>query len=90
MVLFPITFLSNVFVPIDAMPDWLQPIVENNPVSILLDAVRCLIIGEPDGGSILAVLVIWGVLVAIFGPSTMRSYARTSSPSRVGAWEPFI
>ncbi|MDF1706251.1 MAG: ABC transporter permease [Aeromicrobium sp.] len=76
MVLFPLTFLSNVFVPIDTMPSWLQPAVEHNPVSILVDAVRSLMVGEAHGGSILQVLIISGVLVAIFGPLTMRAYSR--------------
>lgn len=76
MVLFPLTFLSNVFVPIDTMPDWLQPAVEHNPVSILVDAVRSLMVGDAHGGSILQVLVISGVLVAVFGPLTMRAYSR--------------
>jgi ABC-2 type transport system permease protein len=78
MVLFPLTFLSNVFVQIETMPGWLQPVVERNPVSILVDAVRSLMVGDPHGGSILQVLVISGVLVAVFGPLTMRAYARKS------------
>lgn len=78
MVLFPLTFLSNVFVSIDTMPGWLQPVVEANPVSVLVDAVRSLMVGAPDGGAILTVLVISGGLVAVFGPLTMRAYARAS------------
>ena len=78
MVLFPLTFLSNVFVSIDTMPGWLQPVVEVNPVSVLVDAVRSLMVGAPDGGAILAVLVVSGALVAVFGPLTMRAYARAS------------
>ena len=78
MVLFPLTFLSNVFVPIETMPDWLQPAVETNPVSILVDAVRSLMVGDPHGGSIVTVLVISGVFVAVFGPLTMRAYSRRS------------
>ena len=58
--------------------DWLQPAVENNPVSILVDAVRSLMVGDPHGGSIVTVLVISGVFVAVFGPLTMRAYSRRS------------
>ena len=39
-VLFPITFISNVFVPIETLPTWLQPIAEWNPTSTLTGALR--------------------------------------------------
>ena len=39
-VLFPITFLSNVFVPPQTLPDWLQPIAEWNPTSTLTGSLR--------------------------------------------------
>src|SRR6185503_16291305 len=45
--LFPVTFVSNVFVPAASMPGWLQPIVKANPVSILSDATRGLLVGGP-------------------------------------------
>ncbi|MFI5429883.1 ABC transporter permease [Aeromicrobium sp. UC242_57] len=50
MVLFPLTFLSNVFVSPDTMPDVLESIVKVNPVTILVDASRSLMAGNPDGG----------------------------------------
>ena len=78
MVLFPLTFLSNVFVQIETMPGWLQPVVERNPVSILVDAVRGLMSGTPEAGPIVTVLLISAGLVAVFGPLTMRAYARKS------------
>jgi ABC-type multidrug transport system permease subunit len=40
MVMFPLTFLSNAFVPVDTMPGWLQAFVNGNPISILATAVR--------------------------------------------------
>ncbi len=40
MVLFPLTFLSNAFVPVNTMPDWLQWIVKVNPISHLVSSVR--------------------------------------------------
>ena len=39
-VLFPITFISNVFVPARALPDWLQPVAEWNPTSTLTASLR--------------------------------------------------
>ena len=40
LVLFPLTFLSNAFVPADTMPGWMQAFVNVNPVSHLVTAVR--------------------------------------------------
>ncbi|MDQ3113815.1 MAG: ABC transporter permease, partial [Actinomycetota bacterium] len=39
-VIFPITFLSNAFVPLEALPGWLQPVAEWNPVSTITQAMR--------------------------------------------------
>ena len=78
MVLFPLTFASNVFVPIETMPGWLESAVQYNPVTILVDAARSLMDGNPDGGAILTVLIMSGVLVAVFGPLTMRVFANKS------------
>ncbi len=74
MVMFPLTFLSNVFVPVDTLPGWLQAFVSVNPISILTTAVRGLVHGDPVGGSIAWVWIISGVLVAVFGPLTMHLY----------------
>ena len=52
MILFPLTFLSNAFVPVDTMPEWLQWFVNINPVSHIVTAVRDLVnegIGRPRG-----------------------------------------
>jgi len=46
VVVFPLTFASNAFVPIDSMPSWLQPIAAYNPVSIMVAASRQLF-GNP-------------------------------------------
>lgn len=76
MVMFPLTFVSNVFVPIESLPGWLQGFVRINPISVLVTAVRGLMHGAPDAGEILTVLLMSAVLVAIFGPLTMYAYRR--------------
>jgi ABC-2 type transport system permease protein len=76
MVLFPLTFLSNVFVEPDTMPGWLRAFVEVNPVTRLVAAVRGLMAGRPDAGGITWVLVSSVVLIAVFGTLTMRLYNR--------------
>jgi len=74
--LFPITFVSNVFVPQDTMPGWLQPVVEANPVTILADAARGLMVGGPVAEPVLWSLV-WAVgIVAVFVPLSLRTFKR--------------
>jgi len=76
LVLFPLTFLSNVFVQPETMPGWLQAFVEVNPITHLVAAVRALMAGAPDGFEITWVLVASAVIVAVFGTLTMRLYNR--------------
>ncbi|MFF4808754.1 ABC transporter permease [Micromonospora chersina] len=74
LVQFPLTFASNVFVDPRTMPGWLRAFVEVNPVSLLVDAVRGLMHGTAQPGQIGGVLIAAGLLVAVFGPLTMRLY----------------
>jgi len=76
MVLFPMTFLSNVFVRPVTMPGWLQGFVEVNPIAHLVAAVRGLMYGEPDSYEITWTLVSGGVILLVFGALTMRLYNR--------------
>jgi ABC-2 type transport system permease protein len=76
MVLFPLTFLSNVFVEPTTMPGWLRVFTEANPITHLVAACRGLMQGTPDAGEITWVLVSAAALVAIFGTLTMRLYNR--------------
>jgi ABC-2 type transport system permease protein len=76
LVITPVTFGSNIFVDPATMPGWLQAFVHVNPVSDLVTAVRGLMGDVPVGGEVLTV-VLWSAgLVAVFGPLTMRRYAR--------------
>ena len=85
-VLFPLTFLSNVFVPTATLPDLLRPIAEWNPVSTLTAATRQLwgnpnpfaASGFPAENPILLTLVWIFLLLAIFVPLGVRSYRNIS------------
>jgi ABC-2 type transport system permease protein len=76
MVLFPLTFLSNVFVETTTMPGWLQAFVKVNPITHLVAAVRGLMGGNADMGEITWVVICGGALIAVFGALTMRLYNR--------------
>jgi ABC transporter DrrB family efflux protein len=86
-VLFPITFLSNVFVPTQTLPDWLRPVAEWNPVSSLTAATRQLwgnpnpfaATGLPAEHPIELTLIWVVVLVAIFAPLGVLRYRSMSS-----------
>jgi ABC-2 type transport system permease protein len=76
MVLFPLTFLSNVFVEPSTMPGWLQAFVKVNPITVLVDAVRSVMAGSPDAGSVMWTFVASAICVVVFGTLTMYRYNR--------------
>jgi ABC-2 type transport system permease protein len=78
MGIFPLTFLSNVFVEPETLPSALEAFVNVNPISILADASRGLMEGDVSGGDIAIVLATAAALTAVFAPLTTRLY-RTRS-----------
>lgn len=76
MVLFPITFISNIFVDPETMPTWLQSFVDVNPMTILTTATRGLMHGDASAGDIGLVLIASAAIVAVFAPLTMYFYNR--------------
>jgi ABC-2 type transport system permease protein len=76
IILFPLTFLSNAFVPVDTMPGWLRAFVNVNPVSHLVTAVRELANNGTVGVDVVITLIGAAVVVAVFAPLTVRSYMR--------------
>jgi ABC-2 type transport system permease protein len=70
-ILFPLTFVSSIFVEPRTMPPVLAAIVEANPVTWLATAVRGLMHGTATAGDVVAVLVAGAVVVAVFGPVSM-------------------
>ncbi|GAA1453655.1 ABC transporter permease [Nesterenkonia lacusekhoensis] len=77
-IMMPLTFASNIFVPTETMPDWLQSVVDHNPVSVVVTAIRELMDGVYDLGSMITVLIYCAVLVAVFAPISMVLYNRKS------------
>ena len=74
MGIFPLTFLSNVFVEPDTLPSALEAFVDVNPISILATASRGLMEGNADLGDIAIVLAVAAALTAVFAPLTTRLY----------------
>lgn len=82
LVIFPLTFVSNAFVPTETLPSVLQPIAEWNPFSALTAATRELF-GNPNpfpsgsfpGEHPILLSVLWTIgLLAVFAPLAVRKY----------------
>jgi ABC-2 type transport system permease protein len=78
MGIFPLTFLSNVFVDPETLPSALEAFVGVNPISILADASRGLMDGNAAAGDILISLGTAALLTAVFMPLTTRLYRSRS------------
>lgn len=74
MVLFPGTFLTNVFVDPATMPDWLRVFVEANPITHVVTAVRGLVHGSAAVAQVALVFAECAVLVGVFAPLTLYLY----------------
>jgi ABC-2 type transport system permease protein len=74
MGIFPLTFLSNVFVDPDTLPAGLEAFVNINPISILATASRGLMEGNAEAGDIAIVLGTAALLTAVFAPLTTHLY----------------
>ena len=81
LILFPLTFVSNAFVPTSTLPSWLRPVAEWNPFSALTAATRDLF-GNPNpfttgfpGDHPFLLSILWTVaLLAVFAPLAVRQY----------------
>jgi ABC-2 type transport system permease protein len=77
MAIFPLTFLSNVFVDPETLPSALEAFVDVNPISILATASRGLMEGNAELSDIGIVLGVAALLTAIFAPLTTRLYRKS-------------
>ncbi len=75
--IFPLTFVSSAFVPVESMPSWLQGFAEVNPITITVDAVRGLFIGTPYGNDAWLSLL-WSLgLALVFARLSVARYRRS-------------
>lgn len=71
---FPVTFVSSAFVPVESMPSWLQWFAENQPFTRMVDAVRALTLDLPPNGDVLAAIVWCLLILAVFVPLSLRQF----------------
>lgn len=76
VVMLPLTFVSNAFVPVDTLPNWLQTVVRLNPISLVITALRDLMNNAAVTAHVGYALLGCAVLVAVFLPLTVRSYSK--------------
>ena len=76
MVMFPLTFLSNAFVPTDTMPTWLQTFADINPVSHIISALRDLANDGQVTSQVGWALLGCAIIVAVFAPLSVKSFTR--------------
>ena len=74
--IFPLTFASSAFVPVETMPSWLQAFAEINPFTITVDAMRALFVGAEAGNAVWGTLAYCAVLLVVFVPLSVARYRR--------------
>ena len=76
---FPLTFISSAFVPVQSMPAPLEWFAEINPFTIVVDAMRALWLGAPAGNSVWGA-VAWSLaILVVFAPLAVAKYRSTAS-----------
>ncbi len=84
LLVFPFTFVSSAYIPVATMPSWMQGFAENQPITVMVNAVRCLteggsaetLLGHPTSYFVIRSLV-WSVaLIAVFAPLAVARYRR--------------
>jgi ABC transporter DrrB family efflux protein len=79
LAVFPLTFISSAFVPVQSMPSVLRAFANVNPFTIVVDAMRHLWIGAPAGNYVWGAVVWSLVIVAVFSPLAVARYRRAAS-----------
>ena len=89
IVIMPLTFVSNAFVPTESFPSFLKGFVEGNPVSAVTQAVRELFGNVPEGMPIadawsmqhpVLYTILWvAIILLVFVPLSVRTYERAAT-----------
>jgi ABC transporter DrrB family efflux protein len=81
----PFTFLSSAYVPVDSMPGWLQPFAEHQPITVMINAIRSLMLGSTEAAGVDHTTSYWVVLslvwcagiLTVFSALAVHRFART-------------
>jgi ABC-2 type transport system permease protein/oleandomycin transport system permease protein len=78
LAVFPLTFISSAFVPVQTMPTVLRDFAQVNPFTIVVDAMRALWIGQPAGNYVWGAVVWAIVILVVFSPLAVARYRRAA------------
>ena len=73
-----VTFCTG-FVPVERYPDWVQPVVRNQPMSQAADAMRALALGQPAGSQMIGALMWCAAMFTVFTVPIVLGYRRAST-----------
>jgi ABC-2 type transport system permease protein len=84
LLVFPLTFVSSAYVPVETMPSWLQGFAEHQPITVMVDAVRALtqgpaaeaLLGHDAGYYVVRGLAWAAALLVLFVPLAVARYRR--------------
>ena len=84
LLVFPLTFVSSAYVPVETMPGWMQAVAEHQPITYMVDAVRSLTQGEAaqvllghSASYYVGRSLLWTTaIVAVFAPLAVARYRR--------------
>jgi ABC-2 type transport system permease protein len=84
LMVFPLTFVSSAYVPVESMPSWLQAFAEHQPLTVMVDAVRVLtqgpaaeaMLGHGAGHYVVRALAWAAAILAAFVPLAVARYRR--------------
>jgi ABC-2 type transport system permease protein len=84
LMVFPLTFVSSAYVPVESMPGWLQAFAQHQPITVMVDAVRALtqgaateaLLGHSAGYYVVRSLLWAAGIVAVFAPLAVARYRR--------------
>jgi ABC transporter DrrB family efflux protein len=85
LIVFPFTFLSSTYVPVNTMPGWLQAFATHQPITYMVDAVRVLtqggaaetLLGHPAEYWVIRSLLWVVCIIAVFAPLATIRYRRS-------------
>ena len=85
LLVFPLTFVSSAYVPVESMPGWLQAFAEHQPVTYMVDAVRALTLGPEaevllghPAGYFVTLSLLWAAGIAVvFAATAIAKYRRS-------------
>jgi ABC-2 type transport system permease protein len=81
LLVFPLTFVSSAYVPVDTMPGWMQAFARNQPITWMVDSVRSWVVADPvaslghSSAYFTAGALLWSVaLIVVFAPIAVARY----------------